>query len=29
LTWENAACQSCRIPDQEGTLSMASSHTLD
>jgi hypothetical protein len=29
LTWENGACDSCRIPDQKGTFSMASSHTLD
>jgi Transposase DDE domain group 1 len=29
LTWENDACESCRIPDQKGTFSMASSHTLD
>jgi hypothetical protein len=29
LTWENGACDSCRIPDQEGTFSMQSSHTLD
>jgi hypothetical protein len=29
LTWENGACESCRIPDQKGTFSMASSHTLD
>jgi hypothetical protein len=29
LTWENGACQSCRTPDQKGTFSMQSSHTLD
>jgi Transposase DDE domain group 1 len=29
LTWENGACESCRIPDQEGRFSMGSSHTLD
>jgi hypothetical protein len=29
LTWENGACDSRRIPDQEGTFSLGSSHTLD
>ena len=29
MTWENGACDSCRIRDQKGTFSMASSHTLD
>jgi len=29
LSWENDACLSCRFPHQEGTFSMASSHSLD
>jgi hypothetical protein len=29
LTWENGACDSSRISDQEGTFSMQSSHTLE
>jgi hypothetical protein len=29
LTWEHGACQSCRIPDQEGMFSMGSSPPLD
>jgi hypothetical protein len=29
LTWENGAYQSGHVPDQEGTFSMGSSHTLD
>jgi hypothetical protein len=29
LTWENDACESCQSPDQKGTFSMRSCHTLD